>query len=519
MTTTGHAPPQPLPLSDPGPRSLVLPPPPDDAEKYSYLQRNLPYLTTILAISAACLIISQLRFELQDPALWPFMIFTGSYALYQVICLPVNFSGRGFDLAAHQALAGSWNPPAYPGVDVFLPICGEPVEMLRNTWTAVCGLLAAYPGAAQAYVLDDGPSDEARDLAGALGLAYIRRPGQRVHKKSGNLRYAFARTTAEFIVILDADFAPRPDFLAETLPYMDDPSLAIVQTPQFFRESPAQSWLENAAGSVQEVFYRAIQVGRDRFGAAACVGTSALYRRAALEPQGGAALIPYAEDVHTGLNVMRDGWSIVYVPLVLSTGICPNRMDAFVRQQYRWCAGNVGIVCSSRLWSVRMSLRARLTFVSGFFYYLYTALLVFFGPLLPVIMLIFLPGEIRLRNFVILLPAFVTGAVLYPLWHHAPYGPSVWPLGIARGWAHVFSLWDGAWGRQMSWHPTREPGSSLPRFRIGVTWWSGGMAAAWVLLAIWRVATDSWQSAALLFFGLLNLAVVSRVIFPGETAA
>ena len=165
---------------------------------------------------------------------------------------------------------------------------------------------------------------------------------------------------------------------------MDDPSLAIVQTPQFFRGSPAQSWLENAAGSVQEVFYRAIQVGRDRFGAAACVGTSALYRRAALEAQGGAALIPYAEDVHTGLNVMRDGWSIVYVPLVLSTGICPNRMDAFVRQQYRWCAGNVGIVCSRRLWTVRMSFAARLTFISGFFYYVYTALLVFFGPLLPV---------------------------------------------------------------------------------------------------------------------------------------
>ncbi len=81
---------------------------------------------------------------------------------------------------------------------------------------------------------------------------------------------------------------------------------------------------------------------------------------------------------------MRDGWSITYLPIVLATGICPNNLDAFVRQQYRWCAGNVGIVCSKRLWTVKMSLPARLTFVSGFFYYVYTALLVFFGPLLPV---------------------------------------------------------------------------------------------------------------------------------------
>ena len=44
---------------------LVPPPPPDDNEKYSYVQRNLPYLTTVLAIGSACLIISQVRFEAQ----------------------------------------------------------------------------------------------------------------------------------------------------------------------------------------------------------------------------------------------------------------------------------------------------------------------------------------------------------------------------------------------------------------------------------------------------------------------
>ena len=83
-----------------------------------------------------------------------------------------------------------------------------------------------------------------------------------------------------------------------------------------------------------------------------------------------------------------------------------------------------------------------------------------------------------------------SGFVLYALWHRASYGPSVWPLGIARGWAHVFALWDGAWGKTMSWHPSRTPGSSLRRFRIGVTAWSGGMALLWVVLATWR--TVAW---------------------------
>jgi cellulose synthase/poly-beta-1,6-N-acetylglucosamine synthase-like glycosyltransferase len=501
-------------------RCLLPPQPPDDDEKYCYIHRNLPYLTTILVIGSSCLIVSQVRFETQRLVLWPFMAFTATYVIYQVISLPVNFTGAGFDLAAHQVRIRAWRPLSYPSVDIHLPVCGEPIELLHNTWKAVADLVAAYNGVAAAYVLDDGPSDEASSLAESFGFCYLRRPDLRAYKKSGNLRYAFARTSGEYVVILDADFAPRSDFLAETLPYLDDPQIAIVQTPQFFRRSAMQTWIENSAGAIQEVFYRSIQVARDRFGAAICVGTSAVYRRAALEPQGGPTLIPYAEDVHTGLDVRRAGWTMVYLPLVLSTGICPDNLDAFVRQQYRWCTGNAGVVFSPRLWSVPMTIPARLTYISGFFYYAYTALLTFFGPIIPVTMLAFLPGQIRLRNFIILLPAMFTGFVLYPLWHRCDYGPSVWCLGVARGWAHVFAIWDAARGKTMGWHPTRTPGSSLRRFRFGVRWWSGGMALLWVALAIWRTETPgSLRFAVLLLFGLLNLAVVSRVIFPGgETA-
>lgn len=506
--------------ASPASASPAWPAPPDDREKLLYADRDLAYLATILTIGATCLIISQVRFELNAPLALPFVLFTGAYAIYQVISLPVNFTGRGFSQAAHRELVSGWRPARYPEVDIHLPICGEPVELLVNSWTAVAALVAAYPGRARPYVLDDGPSDAARQQAESLGFGYIRRPESRAYKKSGNLRHAFARTAGEFIVIFDSDFAPRPDFLAETLPYLDDPSVAIVQTPQYFRVSQAQSWIENAAGAIQEVFYRSIQVARDRFDAAICVGTSAVYRRSALAAEGGPTLIPYAEDVHTGLDVRRQGWRVRYLPVVLSTGICPDNLDAFVRQQYRWCTGNAGVVFSRRLWSVPMSIPARLTYISGFFYYVSTALLIFVGPAIPVIMLAFLPGQIRLRNFVILLPSMVTGFVLYPLWHHAKYGPSVWPLGIARGWAHVFAIWDGARGKTMSWHPTRTPGSSLRRFRIGVTAWSGGMAVLWFALAAWRTeAIGSPQVAVLLLVALINLAAVSRVVFPGGRSA
>ena len=46
------------------------------------------------------------------------------------------------------------------------------------------------------------------------------------------------------------------------------------------------------------------------------------------------------------------------------------------------------------------------------------------------------------------------------------------------------------------------------------------LAVAWAGLAIWRtVAYGSAQFAIVLAFGLFNLAVVSRVVFPGKRAA
>ena len=176
--------------------------------------------------------------------------------VYQAISLPVNFTGAGFDLAAHQARVATWHPPAYPDVDIYLPICGEPIELLRNTWTAVSALITAYQGRARAYVLDDGPDEQARSMAGSFGYCYIHRPICAPSRRPVTCATPSPSTSAEYLVILDADFAPRRDFLAETLPYLDDPAIAIVQTPQFFRGSPAQTWIENSAGAIQEVFYR-----------------------------------------------------------------------------------------------------------------------------------------------------------------------------------------------------------------------------------------------------------------------
>jgi cellulose synthase (UDP-forming) len=458
--------------------------------------------------------------EIRETIMVGFAGYTVLYFAYQALSLPVNFAGRSFELTEHEARVKGWHPRAYPSVDIFLPICGEPIEVLVNTWAGVFDLIEAYPGHAHVFVLDDGPSDDAAEVAPTFGFTYVRRPNLREHKKAGNLNYAFHRTTGDHVVIFDADFRPRPDFLAETLPYMDDQAVGIVQTPQFFRVSAGQAWVERAASPTLEVFYRAVQVSRDRFGSALCVGSNAVYRRTALEPCEGFTEIPYAEDSHTGLDMRYYGYQLTYVPVPLAAGICPSTLDAFMRQQYRWCCGATSLVWTNHMWRVAMPWKARLPYLAGWLWNLTTGLRTLILPLIPITLLVFLPGEIRLRNAILLVPAVITSSVLYPLWHNAPYSPRIWPLTIAVGWAQVLAIWDYSRGKVMSWQPTRGPGSASGRFWWGVTLWNGTLALAWLGLAVWRIEqTGSIRFGVVAVFGLVNALIVSRLIFPGGNAA
>jgi len=499
---------------------VVLPDAPDDEEKASYAWRSLPFLTSALAISAFFIILAQVAFEVHNPAALPFAVYTLIYLVYQAISLPVNFMGPSFDLTAHDLRVMTWRPQRYPSADVFLPICGEPIAVLRNTWLGVTELRAAYPGRLTVNVLDDGPSDEAAEMADAFGFTYARRPNIRQFKKTGNLKYGFERTRGEYIVIFDADFRPRSDFLAETLPYMDDAEIGIVQTPQFFRVRRQQTWVERAAGATLEVFYRTVQVSRNRFGSALCVGSNAVYRRTALLPEGGFTMIPYAEDSHTGLDMRYHGWQLIYLPVPLAAGVCPATIDQYMRQQYRWCCGATSLIFTRHMWRVKMPIKSRLPYIAGWLWNFTTAVRSLILPLIPITLLAWFPGEIALRNVMLLVPALISGVILYPLWHNARWTASTWPLAIAVGWAQALALWDYARGKVMSWQPSRGPGDATRRFRKAVVTWNGTLALAWLGLVVWRITqTGSLRFGIVALFGVVNAVIIGRVVFPGRRAS
>ncbi len=222
-------------------------------------------------------------------------------------------------------------------VDVLVTTYGEDLGTIRRTVTAA----VAMQGEHLTWVLDDGRSDEVRDLADELGARYVRRLSSN-GAKAGNLNHALSLTSGEYFVVLDADFVPRPAFLHETVPFFADRDVAFVQTPQTYGNQ--HNVISRGAGYMQAVFYRYVQPGRNRFNAAFCVGTNVIFRRAAIEDVGGIYSDSKSEDVWTSLLLHEKGWRTVYIPTTLAVGDTPETIEAYTKQQLRWATGGFEIM-------------------------------------------------------------------------------------------------------------------------------------------------------------------------------
>ena len=501
---------------------LVLPTPPEDEEKYRYVRRYAWLITFLGGASFPLLVFSQVRMMLLYHWFWLYGPFVILSAIFLALPMFTDAMSRGFDFKAHQRLVAAWQPPRYPSVDVFLPVCGEPIEVLRNTWKYVSLMSRHYQGTVTAYVLDDSHNPELKALAATFGFVYATRPNRGWFKKSGNLWFGYQVSYGEFIMLMDADFAPRHDFLNEVMPYMDaDPKVGIVQTPQYFRVRDNQTWVERGGGAIQELFYRSIQSARAQKNGSICCGSCAVYRRVALKDNVGMTLAEVAEDMLTGFDLVRLGWRLQYIPVALSTGNCPDNVMAFLNQQYRWCAGTVGLLFSKRFWSAKIPFYMRLCYVSGMVYYVYSALYTFMTPLLSITILIFLPNMLQFRSMLFIVPVLLYGAVLFPAWHKAPFRLEAWAVRLISGWAHFFSYWDAIRGTSIRWTPSgggKQDGKR--RFWVAFTVWSLGSSVLWTGMAFYRMTTmDPVNFIVMFALGLLELLICLRVLIQPATEA
>jgi cellulose synthase (UDP-forming) len=205
-------------------------------------------------------------------------------------------------------LKGRGEPPAPEPdltVDVFIATYNEPLDLVLGTARAAQQI--TYPH--RTWILDDGNRAELRARAEAEGIGWITRSadwaGMPRHAKAGNLNNALLATEGEFLLILDADMVPEPTILDRTLGYFRDERMALVQTPQYFVNVPA----DDPLGSQAPLFYGPIQEGKDGWNAAFFCGSNAVIRREALMQLG---VSRYAGEVEVGVHrALRTARSVV----------------------------------------------------------------------------------------------------------------------------------------------------------------------------------------------------------------
>src|SRR3954468_16225212 len=231
-----------------------------------------------------------------------------------------------------------------PGrIAVLIPTYNEPPEILLPTIAAAIAMRLPH----ETWVLDDGARPEIARLATELGARYLARPTHE-HAKAGNLNHALGIVDADFIAVLDADHVASPDFLAHTLGYFADSTVALVQTPQDFYNRAsfehAATGSEQDAFHEQTLFYRIIQPGKNRWNAAFWCGTGAVVRVAALREIGGVATDTITEDIHTTIRFHRRGWRTVYHNEVLARGLAASDAETYQLQRHRWGTGAMQVL-------------------------------------------------------------------------------------------------------------------------------------------------------------------------------
>jgi cellulose synthase/poly-beta-1,6-N-acetylglucosamine synthase-like glycosyltransferase len=248
----------------------------------------------------------------------------------------------------HKDRAPGPPPPVseWPVVTVQLPVYNE-MYVVDRLIDAVCAL--DYPKAKlEIQVLDDS-TDETSDIAelavrrqAARGfdIKYLHRT-DRTGFKAGALDAALKVARGTFIAIFDADFVPPSDFLVRTVPYFENPRLALVQA-RWGHLNHDYSLLTRIQAILLDGHFVLEHGGRNRSG---CFfnfnGTAGVWRREAIGDAGGWQHDTLTEDLDLSYRAQLRGWQFLFLPNLVTPAEVPVEMNAFKSQQHRWAKGSI----------------------------------------------------------------------------------------------------------------------------------------------------------------------------------
>lgn len=235
----------------------------------------------------------------------------------------------------------------FPKVSLHVPAYNEPPEMVKETLDALAKL--DYPDY-EVIVIDDNTTDERlwRPIEAhckALGFKFFHLdnwPGF----KSGALNYALTQTApdAAIIGVVDSDYVVDPIYLKDCVGFFKSPDLAFVQTPQDYRDVPADDRYATACYHSYLYFFKVSMASRNEHNGIIFAGTMGLIRKSVLQELGGWDEWCITEDAELSLRILDRGYDSVYVDVSYGRGLMPLNFEGLKKQRFRWAFGGMQIL-------------------------------------------------------------------------------------------------------------------------------------------------------------------------------
>ncbi len=234
-----------------------------------------------------------------------------------------------------------------PKVSIHVPCYNEPPEMVKQTLDALANL--DYPDF-EVLIIDNNTKDPAvwepvRDYCATLGPRFkFFHVAPLAGFKGGALNYLIPHTApdAEVIAVIDSDYCIDRNWLKHMVPHFADPKIAIVQSPQDYRDHN-ESTFKKLCYSEYRGFFHIGMVTRNDRDAIIQHGTMTMTRRSVLEELGWADWC-ICEDAELGLRVFEKGYSAAYSHNSYGKGLMPDTFIDFKKQRFRWAYGAIQII-------------------------------------------------------------------------------------------------------------------------------------------------------------------------------
>ncbi len=237
-------------------------------------------------------------------------------------------------------------PTSWPCVTVQLPLYNERLVVERLVDAAA--RIHYPPHLLQIQVLDDSTDQTteraalvaARHRARGIEIEIVRRR-DREGFKAGALAEGLRRARGELIVVFDADFVPRPDFLSHMVPYFSDPRVGMVQA-RWGHLNRDRSLLTVAQAVMLDAHFLVEHEARMRSGLFFNFnGTAGVWRRTCIESAGGWKHDTLTEDLDLSYRAQLAGWKFLLAPHVVAPAELPAEVRALQSQQRRWAKGSI----------------------------------------------------------------------------------------------------------------------------------------------------------------------------------